>query len=567
MARSDLTWLTLRAGLRDLIIQEHHRPYLFFRKLISLDTQRPQMITLIGQRTKTLVMRKLRFDPHAQDELTGEIHLVGDPDTVQHESPLLFANCELHNRSNEIKAGLDRPPGDIVQRFMKPSRSGQKLDPVTLSHMIYTHLLVPFSTVVCIFAEDFGGLGAVVEVLAVWLTYLSSRPSDLPLETWPKFLVLTRTDNLSAEEEDKATAHFIRELGKETERKNGLLIFGERGKLRKAQVDELLARQFGGLRVVGLPDPRSTRGGWRTLKDRILRASADLQEQRVQSQVAFSARHFKSFFQMASDHFCSNTITPFNFMKASRIPNPVPRELASHLNTFLGQVHREHILSIAVPVIASALAFDAYQLGLHGMNERPIPHPLLTCQAFRPMAVFEQFFYQICVQVDPFRSAQPPSTGSQVASAIGVAFYNFALEHSKVGGGDFSVHQRVLIKFRDCWKDLHSNTTCFSCLARSPENSLSCLHSLCTDCTAAHGSSAAAEPWTFYVKECPLCGEPNHEHFSQKPDTAGVRALIAEGGGIRGIVPLSFLNKLEDAVGLPMDIQDHFDIAFGSSSG
>jgi hypothetical protein len=39
---------------------------------------------------------------------------------------------------------------------------------------------------------------------------------------------------------------------------------------------------------------------------------------------------------MASDHFYSNTITPFNFIKASRILNPVPKELVFHLNTFLG---------------------------------------------------------------------------------------------------------------------------------------------------------------------------------------------------------------------------------------
>jgi hypothetical protein len=63
---------------------------------------------------------------------------------------------------------------------------------------------------------------------------------------------------------------------------------------------------------------------------------------------------------MASDHFYFNTITPLNFIKALRISNPMLRELASHLNTFLGQVHQEHIFSIAVLVIALALAFDAY---------------------------------------------------------------------------------------------------------------------------------------------------------------------------------------------------------------
>lgn len=83
----------------------------------------------------------------------------------------------------------------------------------------------------------------------------------------------------------------------------------------------------------------------------------------------------------------------------------------------------------------------------------------------------------------------------------------------------------------------------------------------------AFGQSSDSEPWKFWVGECPLCGDPVEMSFQQKPDTAGVRAVIADGGGVRGIVPLTFLKELETAIGLPMSIQEHFDIAFGSSSG
>ena len=54
------------------------------------------------------------------------------------------------------------------------------LDPKSLAHLVYAKLIAPFSTVICFFAEDFGGQETIVEILAVWLMSFSSRSSDLP---------------------------------------------------------------------------------------------------------------------------------------------------------------------------------------------------------------------------------------------------------------------------------------------------------------------------------------------------------------------------------------------------
>ncbi len=117
------------------------------------------------------------------------------------------------------------------------------------------------------------------------------------------------------------------------------------------------------------------------------------------------------------------------------------------------------------------------------------------------------------------------------------------------------------------WRDIKSNTTCLSCLARAPEHTLACKHALCAPCLASHGSSTSEEPWAYSITNCPFCREKNTKRFFVKPATAGVRSLIVEGGGIRGIVPLTFLKELESLIGLPMSVGEHFDIAFGSSSG
>ena len=152
-------------------------------------------------------------------------------------------------------------------------------------------------------------------------------------------------------------------------------------------------------------------------------------------------------------------------------------------------------------------------------------------------------------------------------NAIEVSFCQLAFKVTKDGADEVLVHQKVMGRFKDLWKDTYDYVSCFSCMARGCEHTLECHHSLCSACTISHGTSTEDEPWNFLVKICPFCEKPNRIPFSQKPHTAGVRSLIVEGGGVRGVVPLTFLSELEKAIGLPMDIQDHIDIAFGSSSG
>lgn len=63
-----------------------------------------------------------------------------------------------------------------------------------------------------------------------------------------------------------------------------------------------------------------------------------------------------------------------------------------------------------------------------------------------------------------------------------------------------------------------------------------------------------------------MCGSSSLT-VTLKPPTAGIRILTIDGGGIRGVVPLEFMRKLQDKVGPDCPIQDLFDLAFGTSSG
>lgn len=371
------TWLTLRAGLRDLLLEEHHRPYTIFKSFLSLDNQTPQMITFIGERTKSLVMQKLRFGARPYESISGQVHLRVDEETAKQGSPLLLADCELHNLSFLTKAETEGYMGDIVQRPLTwHKRLSQGLDPASLAHLIYAKLIAPFSNVICFFAEDLGGMQAVAGVLAVWLMSFSNRPSDLPFSTRPRVLILTRCSDPTTFDEQSATKRFMMDLGRESERKNGMIAGQDNGKLKKAQLDEILSQQFGGMRVVGYPDLDPGDSGaraWRSLRTRILKDSNELQDRRRDSLVAFSARHFKAFFHLACDHFCTDIVSPFGFIRASRLQNPVPQDLSLHMARFIKQVKPSQLLNFAVPMIASALMFDSYVSEMHGEDAKSPP--------------------------------------------------------------------------------------------------------------------------------------------------------------------------------------------------
>jgi patatin-like phospholipase/acyl hydrolase len=51
------------------------------------------------------------------------------------------------------------------------------------------------------------------------------------------------------------------------------------------------------------------------------------------------------------------------------------------------------------------------------------------------------------------------------------------------------------------------------------------------------------------------------------PPTSGVGVLCIDGGGIRGILPLRIMKRIQDRVGLSVPFQSLFKVAFGISTG
>jgi hypothetical protein len=140
-------------------------------------------------------------------------------------------------------------------------------------------------------------------------------------------------------------------------------------RLSDSQFRQLLKQQFGDMVVLPLPihskDVGSVQSQFKKLGRRILQESNEIRVLRRTAQVAFSAHHFKAFFHSACDHFATSIVTPFSFVDALRLPNPVSLDFSSYISNFLRLSPKEHWMTFAVPVIASALCLDSYPPSMH----------------------------------------------------------------------------------------------------------------------------------------------------------------------------------------------------------
>lgn len=113
---------------------------------------------------------------------------------------------------------------------------------------------------------------------------------------------------------------------------------------------------------------------------------------------------------------------------------------------------------------------------------------------------------------------------------------------------------------------LRSSKRCI-CLQSMPNPNQSCGHALCDVCVRRFGEPVWGVEYHFYIAQCPVCRDTSGCTVRQVPPTASYRALMLDGGGVRGAFSLELLAKMEGLLSHPYPIQDKFDYIIGTSSG
>jgi hypothetical protein len=138
--------------------------------------------------------------------------------------------------------------------------------------------------------------------------------------------------------------------------------------------------------------------------------------------------------------------------------------------------------------------------------------------------------------------------------------------------------RRVVALFRAIFgrllSDLYfsaANDPCYGCLFGRPEYKLPCGHYICQECLIDFDQKEKSSPYHITLHlECVYCGNPTLQQGYKvpvRPQTSGLRILSLDGGGVRGIIQLVTLRRLESLINLGLPLGQFFDLIVGTSAG
>jgi len=118
----------------------------------------------------------------------------------------------------------------------------------------------------------------------------------------------------------------------------------------------------------------------------------------------------------------------------------------------------------------------------------------------------------------------------------------------------------------------NGSNICYACFFGRPEYRLPCNHAICAICVQDFDETPkeSGYPGLHIHRSCVVClasGDGWPYEMRVKPRLAGVRILSLDGGGVRGIVELVVLKKLEEQTGLGIPLGSFFDLMVGTSAG
>jgi hypothetical protein len=345
--RSEQHTLWLEPYLRDkeVALQKTSR----LDEILSQTHGEPSLILFVGKSFRSKALRYLATPLRSKrnGRHCGEIHLRLDAgaQSIQSRRPLLFADGPIPNIENNVRD--TEKCSDLEPVSQNLQWAGDDLN-VTLSN-IYANLLSPFTDIVCLFLSDFGGLASIADFIALWLNSFSNR--SLPAVCYPRLLIVVEDSTTKSDKcwESRWKTKFSRLLQRKTTR----------------PINE--AFSYVGIHHHFTNDHIREEFCYLPLKDRLLNESDAIRFSRIEQRMHFVGKHFNAFFDYSYNHFLQNTGKHFNFIRASRLSNPVSPHFKRHLLNFMRQFQSaEEINGFAVPVVASCILLDSFPPGMHG---------------------------------------------------------------------------------------------------------------------------------------------------------------------------------------------------------
>ncbi|KAF1363092.1 FabD/lysophospholipase-like protein, partial [Lizonia empirigonia] len=217
----------------------------------------------------------------------------------------------------------------------------------------------------------------------------------------------------------------------------------------------------------------------------------------------------------------------------------------------------------------------SYPPGAHSKYRLPkIPKdvyystPPLIAAGFAPETLFQELYLAPCRAAISAYSADE-QIHDQFLRLVLKEFNETFARQLRSTTSTAHLHRQTLQKHHKQLAPFKSHRSCFCCFVQMPEKVVACGHALCDSCVKIYGVRSRTEKNSYKLSECPICGIDHQEVvFRFVPPTAGIRRLSVDGGGVKGIIPLVFLQHIDTLLkplGLP--VQDYFDMVCGTSAG
>ncbi|KAI1416930.1 acyl transferase/acyl hydrolase/lysophospholipase [Hypoxylon sp. FL1857] len=437
----------------------------------------------------------------------------------QSEVPILLATAALEARSC----------GRIS--CCKLARENHPLACRSVAHagaIVYSQLLYPFVDVFCFSLYSPNDLEIVATHVALWIESQPAPRSEYP----PQFLIILAGRRWKEWDEAAATEKFH--------------------SLVKEKTTQLLDSFF--------PDTlifRMHRGGhFSSIRPCLVEHIRNVRRKRREAHTLFTVPHFNALFDRAFHDVGRSPTFSFDCLLASRQDFPVSPSMAAHLSNFVGHIPlAQRLQDFAAPVIASSILLDQYPPGMH---------------LFKPSEVYHKLYNTICLEVGRSAFQQDRDDGlllPSVFTASVLANLESFFTQLTSGQAASTIHRAILASYAEEWHHIRSREDCFICFKSTPQHTASCGHVFCENCIQIFGQAQEADPGLLRLSRCTLCQSQANLVIRIRPPTAGHGILCIDGGGVGGIIPSTVLELIQDSLGLPIPVQEHFSLAYGVSVG
>jgi len=331
-----VAWLRL-AGTENLSISYSNRFKRLIHDLPSPHIQCPSLVLFLGNKLMETGLRELyprnNLKRGRQD---GILNLRIDTSSVATEYPIFFADGNpYHHIPHRLEDSKCHENESLMLDWSSSSSSAL--------HMLYARLFCLFSDVICIFADDFGGLGCVAELLEIWAGIGSAHGL---FNIRPRVIIAVSHHSASATYDLLETEDLYDRL------------WGNSA-LPRRMYSSIIIIQLAGNHLSPLARHRR-------LKEVLLNELDRSREARLRHRILFSATHFRAFFDQALHHAVRSVSQPFDFIYASRKDNPISSNYSNFLSDFLELAQKTKLPSASMTrFIASTIVMDAYPPRMH----------------------------------------------------------------------------------------------------------------------------------------------------------------------------------------------------------